>query len=152
MRAPHLKTGHKPRGDFFSSRVPEFRTSYLYVDQPKRPKEDTEKLLALQLGWLRSSSERTRSRDRVFFCGFPPNPTDSSFGKMLRSVLAFLACLAVTSVMGFAPPLGVQRTVVRASAPTMQFGGSALDGMNEELQKVTVCGELVVLAVADPAS
>ena len=60
---------------------------------------------------------------------------------MLRSVLAFLACLAVTSVMGFAPPLGVQRTVVRASAPTMQFGGSALDGMNEELQKVTVCGE-----------
>ena len=55
---------------------------------------------------------------------------------MLRSVLVGLAA---TSVMGFAPPLGVQRTVVRAtyvSAPTMQFGGSALDGMNEELQKV----------------
>ena len=149
MRAPHLKTGHKPRGDFFSSRVPEFRTSYLYVDQPKRPKEDAEKLLALQLGWLRSSSERTRSRIGRFWRFPPPHPTDSSFGKMLRSVLA---CLAVTSVMGFAPPLGVQRTVVRASAPTMQFGGSALDGMNEELQKVTVCGELVVLAVADPAS
>ena len=53
----------------------------------------------------------------------------------LRSVLAGLA---VTSVTGFAPPLGVQRTVVRASTPTMQFGGSALDGMNDELQKVTV--------------
>ena len=52
---------------------------------------------------------------------------------MLRSVLVGLAA---TSVMGFAPPLGVQRTVVRASGPTMQFGGSALDGMNEELQKV----------------
>ena len=64
----------------------------------------------------------------------PPAP--NRFGNMLRSVLVGLAA---TSVMGFAPPLGVQRTVVRAdrrAAPTMQFGGSALDGMNEELQKV----------------
>ena len=65
------------------------------------------------------------------------DPAPNPFGNMLRSVLVGLAA---TSVMGFAPPLGVQRTVVRASgpscAPTMQFGGSALDGMNEELQKV----------------
>jgi len=60
-------------------------------------------------------------------------PCTHRFGNMLRSVLLGLAA---TSVMGFAPPLGVQRNVVRASAPTMQFGGSALDGMNEELQKV----------------
>tara|TARA_B100000795_G_scaffold268760_1_gene256431 strand:+ start:69 stop:275 length:207 start_codon:yes stop_codon:yes gene_type:complete len=68
---------------------------------------------------------------------------------MLRSVLAGLAA---TSVMGFAPPLGVQRTVVRASGPTMQFGGSALDGMNEELQKVPARGEIVLPVAAEPAT
>ena len=95
------------------------------------------------------------AQPNIFLSSFlivPPAELSFTHIKGVRSVLAFLACLAVTSVMGFAPPLGVQRTVVRASAPTMQFGGSALDGMNEELQKVTVCGELVVLAVADPAS
>ena len=52
---------------------------------------------------------------------------------MFRLVLAAL----VASAMGFAPSVGVQRTVVRAATPTMQFGGSALDGINEELKKVT---------------
>lgn len=51
---------------------------------------------------------------------------------MFRLVLAAL----VASAVGFAPSVGVQRTVVRAATPTMQFGGSALDGINEELKKV----------------